>query len=224
MLSSSSDTTSTSESGEFYHLYFELRALVAQPCAPGETAELCLSLYSNSLRTFISEEHVVIVNSAGMPIHHQRDGGSTRIRALFMELGAQDVGDLFLVCRIIRCGEMRPGVQLPGSSVNSGGGSHTRPLTPSSHDGLDFSSPGPEGSPPLRFGTTQARSASGTAPFRRPFGCAVLDVSRSARDLGPVKPSEVVMQIFLPTDEGSFSTLHEDILQSRTNLFTRSPQ
>jgi len=67
---------------------------------------------------------------------------------------------------------------------------------------------------------------SSTAPFRRPFGCAVVDVSqfvKGAED-ATTKPREVAMQIFVPVDEANFATLHEDIIQSRTSQFERSPR
>ena len=77
---------------------------------------------------------------------------------------------------------------------------------------------------PSSTNSPQPRTKSSTAPFRRPFGCAVLDVSQFVKGAEDSlsRPREVTMQIFVPTDEASFATLHEDIIHSRTSQFERS--
>lgn len=59
--------------------------------------------------------------------------------------------------------------------------------------------------------------------FRRPFGCAVVDVSQLCK-IGQVSAqySELSMPIFTPINEANFSTLHEDILASRIKEFEKS--
>lgn len=61
--------------------------------------------------------------------------------------------------------------------------------------------------------------------FRRPFGCAVVDISQVCK-IGQTSAqySELTMPIFTPLNEASFSTLHEDILASRIKEFDKSPK
>lgn len=56
----------------FYHVLVDLKAFVASPCAPGETAELIFSLYNKSEKRFLTEECCIVVN------HH---GGKTDVNS-----------------------------------------------------------------------------------------------------------------------------------------------
>lgn len=49
----------------FYHVLVDLKAFVASPCAPGETAELIFSLYNKSEKRFLTEECCIVVNHHG---------------------------------------------------------------------------------------------------------------------------------------------------------------
>lgn len=93
--------------GSFYHLLLDLRAFIANPCAPGETAELYFSLYNKTDKRFISEEYCLILNHYGSPARdsEQRLG---RLRTLFTDLKVEDLApNTYLVCKIIRNGAMK---------------------------------------------------------------------------------------------------------------------
>lgn len=93
--------------GSFYHLFLDLRAFIANPCAPGETAELYFSLYNKADKRFISEEYCLILNHYGSPARdsNQRLG---RLRTLFTDLKVEDLApNTYLVCKIIRNGAMK---------------------------------------------------------------------------------------------------------------------
>lgn len=101
------DDFSDLPAGSFYHLFLDVRAFVANPCAPGETAELYFSLYNKRHKRFISEEYCLILNHYGSPVRdsEQRLG---RLRTLFTDLKAEDLApDTYLVCKIIRNGAMK---------------------------------------------------------------------------------------------------------------------
>lgn len=62
----------------------------------------------------------------------------------------------------------------------------------------------------------------GRRSFRRPFGCAVVDISQLCNiGQASAQQSELTMPIFRPTVEANFSTLHEDILASRVKEFEK---
>lgn len=93
--------------GSFYHLFLDLRAFIANPCAPGETAELYFSLYNKADKRFISEEYCLILNHYGSPARdsEQRLG---RLRTLFTDLKVEDLApNTYLVCKILRNGAMK---------------------------------------------------------------------------------------------------------------------
>jgi dedicator of cytokinesis protein 3 len=216
--------------GDFFHLFVELRAFVANPCSPGETCELYFALYSRAINQYISEEYLVIMNSSGSPATSKQSSADgtlnlSRVRTLFQDLGPQDVGEVLLVCRIVRCGAMKMsavGSQAsPGSSIRS---LSTMNEAPSDTSSVVNGRSGQNYLQPPSSNSSQPRTKTSTAPFRRPFGCAVLDVSQFVKGAEDTvaKPREVTMQIFVPTDEGSFATLHEDIIHSRTSQFERS--
>lgn len=61
----SQSTSHTSTLPVFYHVLVDLKAFVASPCAPGETAELIFSLYNKSEKRFLTEECCIVVNHQG---------------------------------------------------------------------------------------------------------------------------------------------------------------
>lgn len=106
-LTSAKDDFPDLPTGSFFHLFLDVRAFVANPCAPGETAELYFSLYNKRHKRFISEEFCLILNHYGSPSRdsEQRLG---RLRTLFTDLKAEDLApDTYLVCKIIRNGAMK---------------------------------------------------------------------------------------------------------------------
>ncbi|KAI0305423.1 C2 domain in Dock180 and Zizimin proteins-domain-containing protein [Multifurca ochricompacta] len=195
--------------------HLELRAFVASPCTPGETAELYFSLYNKGDARFVTEDFCVVLNHNGVLA---RDP-SARIRTLFTDLAPTDIqGTIFLVCRIVRNGSVKIG--------------------PNPSSGIPIDN-GQRGSNPSGWNTSPTEIALGTnlpivtaasdgsATFRRPFGCAVLELSQLNRVI--LDPAEVsstkehAMPIFTPVNEATFSMLHQDIINSNSKEFEKSP-
>ncbi|KAF8629938.1 hypothetical protein AX15_003177 [Amanita polypyramis BW_CC] len=194
---------------KFYHVYLDLRAFVASPCPPGETAELFFSLYRKQGTQFITEDFCAILNHNGVLARNP----SSRIRTLFTDLVLTDVQDpIYLVCRIIRSGALKTGE------------SHTR--------GSD--SVRSEGSTPMQWvdvanPSPAARGSQSNEPIlrtRRPFGCAVLELSQLNKmfedrlDVSPLK--EYTMPIYVPANEFSFSMIHQNIINNNIKEFEKS--
>lgn len=73
--------------------------------AVGEATDLYFSLYSNTRKCFITEDHVLALTDAGMPINLKLLG---KMYTLFKDLDAKDMdSDLYLVCRIYRQGRLK---------------------------------------------------------------------------------------------------------------------
>ncbi|KAH9083888.1 C2 domain in Dock180 and Zizimin proteins-domain-containing protein [Lactarius deliciosus] len=193
-------------SPKFFHVFLELRAFVASPCAPGETAELYFSLYSKSDARFLTEDFYVALNHNGVLA---RDP-SARIRTLFTDLAPSDIqGTIFLVCKIVRNGSVKIGPN------------------PSSGIPLDNGYRGSQASG-WSASLSDAAVSDGGAAFRRPFGCAVLELSqlnRVATDSAEVSSTkEHAMPIFVPVDEATFSMVHQDIINNNNKGFEKSPR
>ncbi|KIY44576.1 hypothetical protein FISHEDRAFT_51256 [Fistulina hepatica ATCC 64428] len=206
---------------KFYHIYVELRAFVATPCAPGETVELLFSLFRTHGSQFITEEFCIVLDSHGVPLHtntNELARGGPRRRTLFTDLTAVDVRDpMFLVCRIVRRGALKMGPA-------AGSGSQKEHSRPNSVPPSPVLSPG------------DSSATLDPAHFRRPFGCAVLELTQltemtsyqaktptsSTNDVSPMQ--ECSMPIFVPTMETSFSTLHQNIIINNSKEFEKSPR
>jgi dedicator of cytokinesis protein 3 len=199
---------------KFFHVFLELRAFVASPCTPGETAELYFSLYNKSDARFVTEDFCVVLNHNGVLA---RDP-TARIRTLFTDLAPSDIqGTIFLVCRIVRNGSVKIG------------------SNPSSGIPLDN---GHRGSQTLVWNTSSTDTTPGTslpsvpavldssATIRRPFGCAVLELSqlnKVAIDTAEISSTkEHTMPIFVPVNEATFSMLHQDIINNNNKEFDKS--
>jgi dedicator of cytokinesis protein 3 len=204
---------------KFYHISLELRAFIATFCAPGETAELFFSIYKHSDHPrFVTEEFCVVLNHNGVPA---REGGSTmRARTLFTDIAQSDAQDtLFLVCRIVRNGAMKMAVNMSSGAPGTDNGGR-RP----SESSLSL------GEAP---GTPRATShgqgfGNETMNYRRPFGCAILELSQLSKivaegsDVSPMR--EHTMPIFVPVNEGLFSMLHQDIIANNSREYEKSPR
>lgn len=239
--------------GSFYHLLLDFRAFVASPCAPGETAELYFSLFSKAENQFITEEYCLILNHLGSPARdaEQRLG---RLRTLFVDLKGEEVnGQVYLVCRLIRNGAIN--TRLEASSSGSGYADSTTSRRPSTlRPTGTYLSPHSE---TLRskvsvasmitddswsitsgFGGHRTNTADtsytaagsivdGRPSFRRPLGCAVLELPRGNKmlsDGGEKGGMEFSIPIFAPLSEESFATLHEDIIYGRMKDVASSPR
>ncbi|KAG0151305.1 hypothetical protein CROQUDRAFT_36914 [Cronartium quercuum f. sp. fusiforme G11] len=189
------------------------------------------------------------------------------VRTMFKDLSQHDVQDsIFLVCRLVKNGGMKstPVTQPPLSSASlSDNNSVTQnALSPGPYEGDSSSArgsfdevatPGPEaaGVATQQFahpdsngeysGMTFMQPKLGGQSIRRPFGCAVVEISAFApqhsngnhgglgSNIGYSKPSgsgvlespitTYNMNIFSPVNEASFPTLHEDIIASRVKEF-----
>lgn len=215
---------------KFYHIFLDIRAFVASPCAPGETAELFFSLYNKAETRFVTEEFCVILNHNGVLA---RDP-SARMRTLFTDLAQSDVQDaLFLVCRIVRNGALKI-----ANSISSGIPSDARRGSEASVKGDPNStspgwtvtgeiSPGYNANTPVSPRGTFSADAP-PAQFRRPFGCAVLELaqlSKMAADESDISSTrEHTMPIFVPTNEALFSMLHQDIIANNSKEYEKSPR
>ncbi|KAJ7209531.1 C2 domain in Dock180 and Zizimin proteins-domain-containing protein [Mycena pura] len=207
---SSPNDSARPPAAKFFHVYLDLRALVASPCAPGETAELFFSLYKRSGQ-FVTEDFCAVLNHNGVLA---RDPNK-RIRTLFTDLAPSDVQDpIYLVCRIVRSGALKLAngaapIDL-GRRDSYGGRSD-----PSNPAGWTDSS-------------GQRANVLGDSPFRRPFGCAVLELTQLARmaaeeaDVTPAR--EYQMPIFTPTNEASFSMMHQNIISKNVKEYEKSPR
>lgn len=229
-----------------YHVLIDLKAFVASPCAPGETAELIFSLYNKSEKRFLTEECCIVVNHhGGEAISHERlrsltnfnltisvprDGRLDRARTLFKDLSQQDVLDtLVLVCRIVINGHLKPGTTAQmRNSVSPLNSPYAFQPPPSS---ASFVSPplqstlslaDPQQSFRLDRESMLSNPNDSRRTLRRPFGCAVVDISQLCKiGQASTHASELTMPIFCPIVEANFSTLHEDILASRIKEFEK---
>ncbi|CEQ42400.1 SPOSA6832_04218 [Sporobolomyces salmonicolor] len=226
---------SSSPSTKFYHVFVDVRSLAASICAPGELVELYLSLFNKTDARYVTEEFCLVLNHNGVPIRdsNAKDG---RMRTLFRDLSQHDVQDqLYLVCRFVKNGAIKTSsgssVPAPTSTPPMGSRSTFSSSTPTgrsetasmdsasvaSHTGTDH-----EGS--SREGMLWTDGA-GRPSYRRPFGCAVLEISQFNKPAGSAESlEEHQMPIFVPVNESAISTLHEDIIGSRIKEIEKSPR
>lgn len=199
-MSRSQNVQASRSTVKFYHVYLELKAFVASPCAPGETAELYFSLYSKSGGRFLTEEFCAILNHNGVLA---RDS-LAKVRTLFSDLGHQDVQDtIYLVCRIVRTGALKL-----SATVGSYGRANSI-----DHSNEEFSS--------------LFNGKGDISGFRRPFGAAVVELQQLGKMVSGLETSsarEHAMPIFVPVNEASYSTLHQDLISSNTKEFEKSPR
>ncbi|WVQ84302.1 hypothetical protein IAT38_006454 [Cryptococcus sp. DSM 104549] len=251
--SSKSNPSLDQQSGSYYHLLLDVRAFIANPCAPGETAELFFSLYNKAERRFITEEFCLVLNHYGSPARdsEQRLG---RLRTLYTDLKPEDLGlDIYLVCRIVRNGALKMRLEggtgtgtWPGASAGrrsslygiaeATGTMRSHGQAPSSANLTDdsfsvTSGYGPEIHRPPTVESSAAGAqgsvVEGRPSFRRPLGCAVMSLPQLATMLGDGVSKagegvEKVVRIYLPKDEATFATLHEDIIHNRVKEFGTS--
>lgn len=206
---------------KFYHVFLDLRAFVASPCAPGETAELFFSLYKKQGTQFVTEEFCAILNHNGVLARNP----TSRIRTLFTDLAPSDVADpLYLVCRIVRNGALKIGTHMGSSEVGRRG---SEASSRADHGSLVWNDSSSAVSPPAT-GTRTNFVNDSSLQYRRPFACAVLELSQLSKmvadhsDVSPLR--EHTMPIFVPTNEFSFSMIHQNIINNNTKEFEKSPR
>ncbi|ORZ19610.1 hypothetical protein BCR42DRAFT_348262 [Absidia repens] len=205
--------------GDFHHLFLDLKAFVAHICQPGEWTELRFSLYSDNQEKFVTEPFVVHLNYNGMP---KNEGQIGKIQTLFIDLASQDLNEhLYLVCYIFRLG----GMKFVDKEKDHRGllGHHASTIFGGHH----------------HFNHSHHRPAAHTNLFRRPFGCAVLNIGRFLYQVDPentatkasggvyighyfILPSDHDMRIYSPSSESDFAHLHEDIIRDNTKELIQS--
>ncbi|KIK67093.1 hypothetical protein GYMLUDRAFT_37133 [Collybiopsis luxurians FD-317 M1] len=209
---------SQSSTAKFFHVFLDLRAFVASFCSPGETAELLFSLYRlGSQAQFVTEDFCAVLNHNGVLARNP----TARIRTLFTDLSLSDLQEpIYLVCRVIRNGSLRISTNFSSGVPTENGrkGSEARADPAVSTPWTDAYGPISPGSP---------RSYPSTdGQFRRPFGCAVLELTQLAQmaadDSDVHGPKEYTMPIYVPTNEIAFSTLHQNIIENNTKEFEKS--
>nr|XP_019010242.1 uncharacterized protein I206_04710 [Kwoniella pini CBS 10737]OCF49023.1 hypothetical protein I206_04710 [Kwoniella pini CBS 10737] len=247
LINSHASRQSSATSRSHYHCLLDVRAFIANPCAPGETAELYFSLYNKVESRFVTEEFCLILNHLGSPARdaEQRFG---RLRTLFVDLKLDDLAhDIYLVCRIVRNGAMkmrqesgtlRPTAgkrtSLYGISEGSPAQNNASTLDHTLTDDSFSVTSGYGGQRAPTIDTFQgsngySNSMEGRSLFRRPMGCAVLEIPALSRLLaeGTDKISsgvEFQVPIYLPKDEATFATLHENIIHKRVKEYVTSPR
>lgn len=203
---------------KYFHVYLDVRAFVASPCSPGETAELYFSLYNKAEARFLTEEYCVILNHQGAPAR-EPTSKLGKMRALFTDLSSNDMQDLNIVCRIVRSGAMRlSNIDSQKSALSTNSSSLLS--SPPEVDSLSSEQHQTPGFRSSRMTTDQT--------FRRPFGCAVVELGQDHQFQIDTSSSsslrEHIMPIFVPANEAAFSTLHQDIIASRVREIEKSPR
>ena len=215
----------------FYHVFLDLRAFVASLCSPGETVELYFSLYNKTDARFLTEEFCAVLNHNGVSAREPGDGRIGRIRTLFTDLAQTDVQEsIYLVCRIVRNGSMKMNATLSSSGQQTDGrrASEASIRDPNLITSWSDAASVYNGTRPASPQQRQANATESQAFFRRPFGCAVLELSQlnqlyaDQADVSSTK--EHTMPIFVPENEAAFSTLHQDIIASKVREFAKSPR
>ncbi|KAG5646304.1 hypothetical protein DXG03_003901 [Asterophora parasitica] len=206
---------------KFYHVFLDVRAFVASPCAPGETAELFFSLYKKHGTQFVTEEFCAILNHNGVLARNPNG----KIRTLFIDLAPSDVVDpIYLVCRIIRNGALKLGNHMGSSPLDGARRGSEAGARPDNHSIVTGSST------TLTWQDIEAEgkgmSGESSSQSRRPFGCAVLELtqlSKMAAEHGDVSPlREHTMPIYMPTNEVSFSMVHQNIINNNSKEYEKS--
>lgn len=232
--SSSSLSPSTTR---FHHVLVDFKHLSATLASPGELVELYFSLFNQSDARYVTEEFCLVLDHTGAP---DRPESTSRLKTLFQDLSQHDIQDqLYLICRIVKNG----GIKLASTLV-----AQTPPM--SQRNTFSSASPGPRSETAsipeassfvskgetenLRDDVTQLEmlvtDGNGRTSCRRPFGCAVLEISQFNRpsqelsDPSSISLVEHRMPIFVPVNEASISTLHEDIIASRIKEIEKSPR
>lgn len=242
--------------GSFYHLLLDVRAIIASPCIPGETVEMYFSLYSKSDNRFLTEEYCLILNHLGSPARdaEQRLG---KLRTLFIDLKGEEVnGQIFVVCRMVRNGALKSKLEVSSSSSSGPGrqhvsesqkrtslrptGTYLAPTSDTTRSKISILSTHTDDSWSITSGFAGHRTNTvdtsytattsvfdGRPSFRRPLGCAVLELPQANKLLsdGVDKGGmEFSMPIFAPSDEAVFATLHEEIISGRLKDAVVSPR
>ena len=220
-----------SASVKFYHVYLDVRAFVASPCSPGETAELYFSLYNKNGMRFVTEDFCAILNHNGVLA---RDP-SSKIRTLFTDLVQAEASDpIYLVCKIIRNGALKIGSNFSSSSDaprRGSEGSFREPSSSSNHWIESTANLNGTHTPTATHHHDRSvtfADPTGQYQFRRPFGCAVLELTQLVQFVSEQSDASTMrehqMPIYVPTNEAVYSMIHQDIIANNGKEFEKSPR
>ena len=175
---------------------------------------------------FVTEDFCAFLNHNGVLA---RDP-SSRIRTLFTDLVQADIQEpIYLVCKIIRNGALKITNNFNSSTPvdNPRRGSESSYRDGLSHaqtrSDLTLNTP-----PPITGRSGSVSEGSSAGNFRRPFGCAVLELSQLREfilDHGEAaSQKEHTMPIYVSTNESIYSMLHQDIIAGNTKEYEKSPR
>lgn len=210
---------------KFYHVFLDLRAFVASPCSPGETAELYFSLYDKNRVRFVTEDFCVVLNHNGVLA---RDPNA-RIRTLFTDLVQSDVQDpIYLVCKIVRNGALKIGNSFGSTAATDTPrrGSESSYKDGASPTNWDSTNMNGNYSSTNAGRSTPVTEAAPSGQFRRPFGCAVLELTQLREFINEETSTlrEHTMPIYVPANEAGYSMVHQDIIANNSKEFEKSPR
>ncbi|KAJ3335366.1 hypothetical protein HDU93_005686, partial [Gonapodya sp. JEL0774] len=176
-----------------WHLWVEVRAVVALLCTGAESAELAFSVYNRREARTVSEDYVVHLNSQGLPQGADKTG---RVRTIFTDLSAKELGgdNMYLVCRVIRNQRLEAG----------GGGGATVESSGNQTSGQGFSF--------LKAMGGQRDDDQTAVWVRKPIGVGILRLSEVVGTKPKEGRGESYMDIVVPTQENAWHNLHEAII------------
>ncbi|OUM65837.1 hypothetical protein PIROE2DRAFT_32401, partial [Piromyces sp. E2] len=177
---------------KFSHLFFKFRQTNAVFCAPGEYSEFSVALFNKVENRFVSETFIFRLNAFNQPYSEDKD--FSLLRTLFVDLSHRDLNDnIYLVIKIIRVGRMTVSDK---EVIRSSDSTSTVNIAASS---TSLVSP------------TTPNSGNGSIAFRRPYGCAVMELGNILLNKQEIKP-EYTLRVYVPTAENYFSTMHENVI------------
>ncbi|BFZ61317.1 Deoxycytidine kinase 1 [Saitoella coloradoensis] len=200
----------------------DVRAFVANICnAASEQVECRFFLYSGT--KYITEPYVVSINSQGVPT--DGDGVWDDVRMFFDGLSLKECADsVHLVCRIYKIETLILAAASTRTHTSSGESKSSKTSRKSAFFGVNGSKASLHLRPPRTAGSGRSAGAH-EQDCRRPFGCAVLDISRFVQSKEQLEGGQQIMRIFTPAarlDGSGHATLHEDIIHSRVNLIEKN--
>ncbi|ORX57813.1 hypothetical protein BCR36DRAFT_409280 [Piromyces finnis] len=175
---------------KFSHLFFQFHQCNAVICAPNEYSEFSAALFNKAENRFVSETFIFRLNAYNQPYSEDKD--FAQLRTLFVDLSHRDLNDnIYLVIKIIRIGRMTVSEKdvIKDNTSSNGNGTSTSninsPITPNNN--------------------------TGTISFRRPYGCAVMELGNILLNKQEIRP-EYTLRVYVPTTENNFSTIHENVI------------
>ena len=164
---------------------------------------------------------------------------------LFTNLKQEDLGtSTYLVCRLVRDGALKMKLDAASGPLDSIGrngsvrGAHvytdmgtllsTTSIAESATDDSFSVTSGFNARTIDTSLTTSASMVDGRPKFRRPLGCAAIELPQLSKLLAEGEKTgpgaDLSMPIYVAKDEGAFATLHEDVIAKRSQNLLLSPR